>query len=185
MTAGGRGFHPFSAAGEKAGARDKAPGPAMLLRWRWPPKTGAHPCEKVRARREMIHVDMDATRASSATILRAGFVRGRGPARGARANRRRGVGADRAQRFARAEGHAQAAARGLPHVDAHALVPRSGRRTCRVRPAGGELPDAVLPLPQPVRLMGLGLSSLDPSGDQDERSARPPSMTAHGQLALF
>ena len=46
-----------------------------------------------------------------------------------------------------------------------------------------DLLDALLPLPQPVRLMGLGLSSLEGEEDVgDEQAARPG---ATDQLSLF
>ena len=48
---------------------------------------------------------------------------------------------------------------------------------------GMDLLDALLPLPQPVRLMGLGLSSLEGEEDVgDEQAARPG---ATDQLSLF
>ena len=48
---------------------------------------------------------------------------------------------------------------------------------------GMELLDALLPLPQPVRLMGLGLSSLDGEEDEAEDEATPPGEVS--QLSLF
>ena len=50
---------------------------------------------------------------------------------------------------------------------------------------GLELLDALLPLPQPVRLMGLGLSSLE--GEEDEAEDRVPTAVcgAVSQLSLF
>ena len=47
---------------------------------------------------------------------------------------------------------------------------------------GEVLLDAVLPLPQPVRLMGLGLSSLE---GEEEEEAGEPEATAVDQLSLF
>lgn len=49
---------------------------------------------------------------------------------------------------------------------------------------GLELLETLLPLPQPVRLMGLGLSSLEGEEEATGREAAPPS-GAHDQLSLF
>ena len=48
---------------------------------------------------------------------------------------------------------------------------------------GLELLDALLPLPQPVRLMGLGLSSLE--GEVGEADHDPAALAATDQLSLF
>lgn len=48
---------------------------------------------------------------------------------------------------------------------------------------GLELLDALLPLPQPVRLMGLGLSSLE--GEDDDADDEPAQPGAKDQLSLF
>ena len=48
---------------------------------------------------------------------------------------------------------------------------------------GLELLDALLPLPQPVRLMGLGLSSLE--GEEGEADHEPAALAAIDQLSLF
>ena len=48
---------------------------------------------------------------------------------------------------------------------------------------GMDLLDALLPLPQPVRLMGLGLSSLEGEEDVGDEQAALPGTT--GQLSLF
>ena len=48
---------------------------------------------------------------------------------------------------------------------------------------GLELLDALLPLPQPVRLMGLGLSSLE--GEEHEADGEPAAPATADQLSLF
>ena len=48
---------------------------------------------------------------------------------------------------------------------------------------GLDLLDALLPLPQPVRLMGLGLSSLE--GEEDESGRDDPPATPVTQMSLF
>ncbi|QGN53845.1 DNA polymerase IV [Novosphingobium sp. Gsoil 351] len=48
---------------------------------------------------------------------------------------------------------------------------------------GRELLEALLPLPQPVRLMGLGLSSLE--GEEDAADKASPAAGATDQLSLF
>jgi len=60
-------------------------------------------------------------------------------------------------------------------------LPRAVADRAEFATVGEELLDALLPLPQPVRLMGLGLSSLE--GENDEGEAQPGP--AADQLALF
>ena len=47
---------------------------------------------------------------------------------------------------------------------------------------GMDLLDALLPLPQPVRLMGLGLSSLEGEEEETEQTPPPAAVT---QMSLF
>jgi DNA polymerase-4 len=68
-------------------------------------------------------------------------------------------------------------ARSLPHVVAD---------RAEFAAVGDSLLDALLPLPQPVRLMGLGLSSLEGEEDHDEADgAQTPTGPPASQLALF
>ena len=60
-------------------------------------------------------------------------------------------------------------------------LPRAVADRAEFAAVGQELLDALLPLPQPVRLMGLGLSSLE--GEEDEGEREPGG--AGDQLALF
>jgi len=50
---------------------------------------------------------------------------------------------------------------------------------------GMELLDSLLPLPMPVRLMGLGLSSLEGEADEDEGDTAGPAAAEPDQLKLF
>jgi len=50
---------------------------------------------------------------------------------------------------------------------------------------GMELLDSLLPLPMPVRLMGLGLSSLEGEADEDGGDAAGPAAAEPDQLKLF
>ena len=50
---------------------------------------------------------------------------------------------------------------------------------------GMELLDSLLPLPMPVRLMGLGLSSLEEEADEDGGDAAGPAAAEPDQLKLF